>query len=74
MSGTVIAAALTSQESHVGFPLTLEIAGSGLPRRSWVKIGQIRTLSIQRLGSKLGEATAEELFKIIEGLYEIIGD
>ena len=44
-SGTVIAVAVTSQEPQTGFPLTMEIVGTGLPKRSWVKISQIRTLS-----------------------------
>jgi mRNA interferase MazF len=72
-SGTVIAVALTSQKPSAGFPLTLELTDRRLPRKSWVKISQIRTLSIQRLGKKLGKASAEELAHIIEGLNEIIG-
>ena len=72
-SGTVIAVALTSQPPSAGFPLTLELSDSSLPKKSWVKISQIRTLSVQRLGKKLGKATAEELEDIIEGLNEIIG-
>jgi mRNA interferase MazF len=72
-SGTVIAVALTSQRPSAGFPLTLELADSNLPKKSWAKISQIRTLSVQRLGKKLGKATTEELADIIEGLNEIIG-
>ena len=72
-SGTVIALALTSQEPRAGFPLTLEITGSGFPKRSWAKISQIRTLSVQRLGHKLGEATPEEVAAVLEGLNEILG-
>jgi mRNA interferase MazF len=72
-SGTVIAIALTSQQPSAGFPLTLELSDPRLPKKSWVKISQIRTLSAQRLGKKLGKATAEELEDIIEGLNEIIG-
>ena len=72
-SGTVIAMALTSQEPRAGFPLTLELAISRLPKRSWVKISQIRTLSIRRLGARLGRATDEELTQLIEGLNEILG-
>ena len=72
-SGTVIAVALTSQQPKAGFPLTLELSDSRLPKRSWVKISQIRTLSTERLGKKLGKATAQELEDIIEGLNEIIG-
>jgi mRNA interferase MazF len=72
-SGTVIAVALTSQRPSAGFPLTLELSDSRLPKKSWVKISQIRTLSVQRLGKKLGKATPQELAEIIEGLNEIIG-
>lgn len=72
-SGTVIAVALTSQEPKAAFPLTLEVIGTSLPKRSWVKISQIRTLSVQRLANKIGEATAEEVAKVIEGLNEILG-
>ncbi|MBI5562052.1 MAG: type II toxin-antitoxin system PemK/MazF family toxin [Deltaproteobacteria bacterium] len=71
-SGTVIAAALTSQRQRAGFPLTLELNGPGPPRRSWVKISQIRTLSVERLGRKIGKVSQEELRQIIEGLNEII--
>jgi mRNA interferase MazF len=72
-SGTVIAVALTSQEPQAGFPLTLESNALGLPKRSWVKISQIRTLAIERIGRRLGLAPAEDLARVIDGLYEIIG-
>jgi len=72
-SGTVIAVALTSQEPRAGFPLTLELSDAKLPKKSWVKISQIRTLSIKRLGGKLGKVSDEELEQVIEGLNEIIG-
>ncbi len=73
-SGTVIAIALTSQPQKAGFPLTLELENSKLPKRSWVKISQIRTLSTERIGRKLARAKPEEMNQIIEGLLEIIGD
>jgi mRNA interferase MazF len=72
-SGTVIACALTSQEPRAGFPLTMELAGATLPKRSWVKISQIRTLSVNRLGKKLGSVSSEELTQVIDGLNEIVG-
>ena len=71
-SGTVIAVAITSQPQKAGFPLTLELNNTKLPKKSWAKISQIRTLSIKRLGKKIGKATKEELDLIIEGLNEII--
>ena len=73
-SGTVIAVALTSQPQRAGFPLTYELASAKLPKRSWVKISQIRTLSVERIGARLGRASPEELVQIVEGLNEIIGN
>ncbi|HEY2325843.1 MAG TPA: type II toxin-antitoxin system PemK/MazF family toxin [Thermoanaerobaculia bacterium] len=72
-SRTVIAVALTSQEPRAGFPLTLEITTAKLPKRSWARIGQIRTLSTERLRRKLGHIAPEELERIVEGLNEIVG-
>lgn len=73
-SGTVIAVAITGRPQRAAFPLTLELEGTELPTKSWVRISQIRTLSIKRLRKKLGTAEAEELDLIIEGINEIIGD
>ena len=72
-SGTVIGVALTSQEPRAGYPLTLELTARRLPKRSWVKISQIRTLSTQRIGKRLGRASEEELAHVLEGLLEIVG-
>jgi mRNA interferase MazF len=72
-SGTVIAMAITSQEPHAGFPLTLELGSRGLPKRSWVKISQVRTLSAERIGEKVGLSSPEETNQVVEGLSEIIG-
>ena len=72
-SGTVIAVALTSQPQRAGFPLTLEVHAKGLPKKSWVKISQIRTLSVERIGKVVGRASPEELAQVVEGLNEIIG-
>jgi len=72
-SETVIAMALTSQPQRAGLPLTLELKSEKLPKRSWVKISQIRTLSVERIGKKLGKANPEELVLVVEGLNEVIG-
>ena len=72
-SGTVIAVALTSQPQRAGFPLTLELEEKNLVKKSWVKISQIRTLSVKRIRKKITTASDEELSLIIEGLNEIIG-
>ena len=72
-SGTVIAMAITSQRQRAGFPLTMELTDSKLPKKSWAKISQVRTLSVKRIGRKIGRATEEELALVIDGLNEIIG-
>ena len=71
-SGTVIAVTITSQPQKAGFPLTLELRGVNLPKRSWVKISQIRTLSAERIGRLLGKVSQEEMVQVVEGLTEII--
>ncbi|MCK5786161.1 MAG: type II toxin-antitoxin system PemK/MazF family toxin [Candidatus Sabulitectum sp.] len=73
-SGTVIAVALTSVEPRAGFPLTYELSDTSLPKRSWIKISQIRTLSVRRIGKKITRISPEELTSILVGLNEIIGD
>ena len=73
-SGTVIALAITSHPQKAGFPLTFELLNSQLPKKSWVKISQIRTLSTLRIKEKLSEVKPEELHQIIDGLNEIIND
>ena len=72
-SGTVIAVAMTSQEPKAGFPLTLASRAHGLTKRSWVKISQIRTLSVDRIGRRLARTSEEELARVLNGLGEILG-
>ena len=73
-TGTVIAVAMTSQEPRAGFPLALESHAAGLRKRSWVKIGQVRTLSTNRMGKRIARASDEEVAKVVEGLNEILGE
>jgi mRNA interferase MazF len=71
-SETVIAAAITSQPQKAGFPLTLELKSADMPKKSWIKISQIRTLSVERIGKVIGKASPDELAQVIDGLNEII--
>ena len=71
-SETVVVVAITSQPQKTGFPITLKLETGNLPKQSWVKIGQIRTLSIERIGKIIGKVSDEELAQVIEGLNEII--
>jgi mRNA interferase MazF len=73
-SGTVVAIAITSQPQRAGFPLTLPVASVRMKKPSWYKLSQVRTLSTQRIGRRLGRASAEEMTTVIEGLREIIDD
>ena len=72
-SGTAMALAVTSAEPRAGFPLTWRLESGRLPKRSWVKISQIRTLSVERVGRRLARASGEELAGVIDGLNEIVG-
>jgi len=72
-SGTVIAVAITTQPQRAGFPLTLELKSVRMTKQSWIKISQIRTLAVERIGKKIGRAHPQEIAKVIEGLEEIIG-
>ena len=72
-SGTVIALAITSQPQRAGFPLTHQIESLKMPKPSWVKIGQVRTLSVERLGKRIGSLSVEEADHIVEGLFELVG-
>ena len=71
-SGTAIVTAITSQPQKAGFPLTLELKTGDLPKQSWAKISQVRTLSTERIGELIGRLSQEELAQVIEGLNEII--
>ncbi len=73
-SGTVIAVAMTSQEPRAGFPLTLESRATGLTKKSWVKVSQVRTLSTDRIGKRIARASDEEVAKVVDGLNELIAD
>lgn len=71
-SGTAIVMAITSQEQRSGFPLTLALAKERMPKRSWVKMSQIRTISVERLGKRICRADEGELNQAVEGLLELI--
>lgn len=72
-SGTVIAMAITSQEPAAGYPLTYRLADGTLPKSSWVKISQVRTLATERLSDWAGRVDDIVLEDIIDGLNEIVG-
>lgn len=69
----VIAVSVTSKAQRAGFPLAVELTRTRLSKRSWVKIGQLRTLAVERIGKRLADVEPEELAQVIDGLFEIIG-
>ena len=71
-SGTVIALAITGQPQRAGFPLTYALPPKLLPKPSWVKISQIRTLSTGRLSHRLTHLDDIEVNRMIEGLQDIV--
>ena len=72
-SGTVIAVALTSHQPRAGFPLVLESKADGLPKPTWIKISQVRTLATERIGRRIARASDHELARVVDGLNEILG-
>lgn len=71
-SGTVIVLAITSKRQRAGYPLTHMLRSGNLPKDSWVKMSQVRTVSVERLGERVGRVADEELAEIVEGLIELI--
>ena len=72
-SGTVIAVVITSVPQAAGFPLTLPVPDGLLPKPSWVKVSQVRTISTKRLRGRLGQGPPEFLDAVLEGLSDLIG-
>jgi mRNA interferase MazF len=72
-SGTVVALAITSRPQRAGYPLSWRLPAGTLPRDSWVKISQIRTLSTERLGTRAAQLGVREMDEIVDGLVQLIG-
>lgn len=72
-SGTVLALAISSQPQRAGFPLTYALPPKLLPKPSWVKISQMRTLSTERLGRRIAHLEDTDVNRVIEGLLDIVG-
>jgi mRNA interferase MazF len=72
-SGTAVVVPLTSKKPRVGFPLAFELGVEGVDRAvSYVKPGQVRTISTLRLGRFVG--TAEQAVELcLDALLQICG-
>jgi mRNA interferase MazF len=71
-SETAIVAAVTSTPQRAGFPLTVALPAQKLPKPSWVKVSQIRTISVARLGKRITHLDDEKVAMVVEGLLELI--
>ena len=71
-AGTVIALAVTSREQRAGYPMAHRLKSGNLPKESWVKMSQVRTISIERLQGRIGSIDSIELAEIVDGLIELI--
>jgi len=72
-SETAIVMAITSQPQKAGWPVSLALPSKRLPKPSWVKITQVRTISVERLGKRLAVLDGETLSSVVAGLVELIG-
>ncbi|TME96464.1 MAG: type II toxin-antitoxin system PemK/MazF family toxin [Chloroflexi bacterium] len=72
-SETAIAMAITSSPQRVGYPLTWQIPDGLLPRPSWVKVSQLRTLSTQRIGRPIAKLDDEQMDELVSALLELVG-
>ncbi len=71
-TGTVIAMAVTSRPQRAPFPVAMALRTGGLPRPSWVKIHQVQTISLLRLGERIGRVDRGEVDRVVAGLVEIL--
>jgi mRNA interferase MazF len=73
-SGTTVVLAITSVKPRVKYPLVLELNCPSLPKRSWVKITQIRTISNDRIGNYIGEISTQQMNEIVAAINDLIGE
>ncbi len=72
-AGLVIVAPLTSRAKHVNTHVPVEPPEGGLSVRSFVKCEDIRSVSIERVGRRLGAVTDETL-DLVEDRLRILLD
>ena len=72
---TTVVLAITSQEQRAGFPITVPVVAGegGLPKDSWVKITQVRTVSVQRLRGRVGQLSERTMRLVERALVQVVG-
>ena len=73
-ANTSITLAITSQPQRANYPLTIALdqGEGGLPKASWIKVTQMRTLSLKRLRGRLGALTLERLNEVDRAIVEVL--
>ena len=74
-STTTIGLAITSRPQQQGYPLVLglESGEGGLPKPSWIKVTQIRTLALERFRGRVGALSSNHLKQVEAALLEVLG-
>ena len=73
-SGTTVILAITSVKPKVKYPLVLELDCQSLPKRAWVKITQIWTISNDRIGNYIGQINVLQMNEILLAINDLIGE
>jgi mRNA interferase MazF len=69
----VVVVPLTSVDKRIPLHVEIEPPEGGLSRRSWVKPEDVRSVSVERLGVRLGSVSAETL-ATVEGRLRVLLD
>ena len=72
-SKSAIAFAITSKKPKASYPLVYELPVNLLPKPSWIKISQIRTLSTERIGSYIANIDDRDFEQIMSGFNRLCG-
>jgi mRNA interferase MazF len=74
-SDTTIVASLTTHRFSAGYPFHVEVTPreSGLRERSTILLEQIQTLSIDRLGRRIGQLAPNAMAEVDEAIHASLG-
>ena len=72
--GVQVAIVMAVTSKSVLEPLGCQLPNGLLPKPSWVKINQIRTIALARFRGKLALAPQDTMNKVLQLLNELIGE
>lgn len=64
--------ALTTRSQRAGYPITLHVGRLVAGREAWVKLSQVRTPSVDRIGGYLDRLDETVLDELVDGLVQLI--